>query len=219
MKKYYFEIKNWKILWFFPTLEDWKYKITEVKRVRSLDQNRLYWGYIIKYIVLKYKEVWILHTKDYIHDKLKRTFLKKERVYSHFSKKFVLQVWTTTNLNTKKFSEFIEKIKIFCEHWVLWEIKGLEDLEPFVIPDIDETLDEIFTEIADNKEATEDAKEDIAELREFKADLQDILDDIQCGDIEDEECKEIIDDIKEAQKNGEQEEDFGFTEELLLTLS
>jgi microcompartment protein CcmL/EutN len=81
-----------------------------------------------------------------------------------------------------------------------------------VIPDIDESLDAIFEEIADNKEATEDAKEDIEELREFKADLQDVLDDITSGDIEEDECKELIDDIKEAQKHGD-EEDFGFTEE------
>ena len=82
-----------------------------------------------------------------------------------------------------------------------------------VIPDIDESLDMIFEEIADNKEATEDAKEDIEELREFKADLQDILRDIESGDIEENECKEIIDDIKEAQKHGEDQDDFGFTEE------
>jgi len=83
-----------------------------------------------------------------------------------------------------------------------------------VIPDIDESLDSIFEEIADNKEATEDAKEEIEELREFKADLQDVLDDIENGDIDEDECKEIIDDIKEAQKQGEAaEEDFGFVEE------
>ncbi|DAB30124.1 MAG TPA: hypothetical protein CFH84_05775, partial [Sulfurimonas sp. UBA12504] len=35
-----------------------------------------------------------------------------------------------------------------------------------VIPDIDERLDEIFEEIAGSKEATEDAKEEIEELRE-----------------------------------------------------
>ena len=81
-----------------------------------------------------------------------------------------------------------------------------------VIPDIDESLDIIFAEIADNKEATQDAKEEIEELREFKADLQDILTDIESGDIEEDECKEIIEDIKEAQK-GSEEEDFGFTEE------
>ncbi|MCF6339200.1 MAG: hypothetical protein L3J10_00380 [Sulfurimonas sp.] len=81
-----------------------------------------------------------------------------------------------------------------------------------VIPDLDERLDEIFEEIADSKDATEDAKEEIEELREFKADLQNVLNDIQSGDIEDNECKELIDDILEAQK-GNSEEDFGFTEE------
>ena len=87
-----------------------------------------------------------------------------------------------------------------------------ELLTKSVIPDLDERLDEIFEEIADNKEASEDAKDEIEELREFKADLQDVLDDIQSGDIEEDECKELIDDIKSAQKGSEQE-DFGFVEE------
>jgi len=91
------------------------------------------------------------------------------------------------------------------------ELKKL--IEESVIPDIDESLDAIFEEIADNKEATEDAKEEIEELREFKSDLQDVLTDIESGDIEEDECKEIIDDILEAQKAGEEEDDFGFTEE------
>lgn len=83
-----------------------------------------------------------------------------------------------------------------------------------VIPDIDESLDAIFEEIADSKEASEDAKEEIEELREFKADLMDVLADIESGDIEEDECKEIIDDILEAQKAGEEEDDdFGFREE------
>ncbi|MCK4737320.1 MAG: hypothetical protein KAT10_02070 [Sulfurimonas sp.] len=81
-----------------------------------------------------------------------------------------------------------------------------------VIPDLDERLDEIFEEIADNKEATDDAKEEIEELREFKSDLQDVLEDIESGDIDEDECKELIDDILEAQK-GSEEEDFGFVEE------
>lgn len=81
-----------------------------------------------------------------------------------------------------------------------------------VIPDLEERLDEIFEEIAGNKEATEDAKEEIDELREFKADLQDILEDITTGDIDEDECRELIEDITEAQK-GSDEEDFGFFEE------
>ncbi|MFA6195213.1 MAG: hypothetical protein WC656_01055 [Sulfurimonas sp.] len=80
-----------------------------------------------------------------------------------------------------------------------------------VIPDIDERLDEIFAEIADSKDASDDAKEELEELREFKADLQDILADIASGDIEEDECKELIDDILEAQ-NGD-DEDFGFEDE------
>lgn len=91
--------------------------------------------------------------------------------------------------------------------------KQLEELiTNSVIPDIDDRLDEIFEEIADNKEASEDSKEEIEELREFKADLQDVLNDIASGDIEEDECKELIDDILEAQK-GSQEDDFGFEEE------
>jgi len=83
-----------------------------------------------------------------------------------------------------------------------------------VIPDIEESLDAIFAEIADNKEATEDAKEEIEELQEFKADLKDVLEDITTGDIDEDECKELIDDIVAAQKEGaDEEEDFGFVEE------
>ena len=88
-----------------------------------------------------------------------------------------------------------------------------ELLTKSVIPDLDERLDEIFEEIAGNKEATEDAKEEIEELREFKADLQDVLDDIQSGDITEEECLELIKDIEDAQKESLDEEDFGFLEE------
>ncbi|OHD96805.1 MAG: hypothetical protein A3E21_05090 [Sulfurimonas sp. RIFCSPHIGHO2_12_FULL_36_9] len=81
-----------------------------------------------------------------------------------------------------------------------------------VIPDIDERLDEIFEEISDSKEASADAKDEIEELRDFKADLQDVLEDIANGDIEEDECKELIDDILDAQK-GDDEDDFGFEEE------
>lgn len=138
MKKYTFEIKNQKILWFFPQLVDWLYEIRERKQIRSLEQNRLYWWYIIKFIVLQYKEAWHIHTKDYIHDLFKKCFLKKEREYSDFSKRYILKSWSTTNLNKKQFTEFINNIKIICEFGKLWEIKWLESLEPFIIPDINE---------------------------------------------------------------------------------
>ena len=92
------------------------------------------------------------------------------------------------------------------------QMQRLEELlTKGVIPDIEERLDEIFEEIAGNKEATDDAKEEIAELREFKTDLEEILQDIQSGDIDEDECKDLIADILEAQKGDD--EDFGFVEE------
>ncbi len=92
-------------------------------------------------------------------------------------------------------------------------IARLEELlTKSVIPDIKDRLDEIFEEIAGNKEASEDAKEEIEELREFKSDLEDLVEDIANGDIDDEEAKELVNDILAAQK-GEAEEDFGFVEE------
>lgn len=138
MKKWYFEIIKGKILWYFPTLWDGKYKIVEIKVIRSPEANRYYWGYIIKYIVLMYKEAWIIHTKDHIHDLFKKAFLHRDRIYSDFTKKYIFKYGSTTTLTKSQFAEFIKNIKIICEFWKLWEIKGLEPIEPFVIPDIDE---------------------------------------------------------------------------------
>lgn len=75
-----------------------------------------------------------------------------------------------------------------------------------VIPDIDDALDEIFEQIADEKNANDEQKEEIEELREFKADLKDLLEDINSGEIEDDECEEIYNDILEAQQGGDEEE-------------
>ncbi|MEO1953889.1 MAG: hypothetical protein ABGW74_04220 [Campylobacterales bacterium] len=68
-----------------------------------------------------------------------------------------------------------------------------------VIPDIEDRLDEIFEQIASEKDANDEQKEEIEELREFKDDLKDVLEDIQTGEIDEGECKEMIADIKEAQ--------------------
>ena len=94
------------------------------------------------------------------------------------------------------------------------QIKKLEELlTNSVIPDITDRLDEIFEEIAGNKEATDDAKEEIEELREFKADLEDVLEDINNGDMDEDEAKELVEDILAAQEAHDDEEDFGFVEE------
>lgn len=74
-----------------------------------------------------------------------------------------------------------------------------------VIPDIEDRLDDIFEQIAGEKNANDAQKNEIDELREFKADLEDILEEIKSGEIDEDECKEIIDEIKEAQHGDEEE--------------
>jgi len=94
-------------------------------------------------------------------------------------------------------------------------IQELEEMiTNIVIPDVNNELDAIFEEIADNKEATEDAKDEIAELRELKEEFQSILDDIQSGDMDEEESKELVNEIKSIQKSeASQKNEFGFIEE------
>ena len=133
---WFFEVLQGKILGFFPKLQDWKYKIVKIKKIRSPEQNRLYWGYIIKYITLQYKEAGYIHTKDYIHECFKKAFLPRNRVYSDFTNKYIMCSWSTTELTTKQFTEYIENIKILCEFGKLWEVRWLEYIEWFVIEDI-----------------------------------------------------------------------------------
>ncbi|WP_345991131.1 hypothetical protein [Sulfurimonas sp. HSL-1716] len=83
----------------------------------------------------------------------------------------------------------------------------LEELiKESVIPDIEERMDELYTVIADKKNRSiDEAKEELEELIEFRDDLKDVLVDIECGEIDEDECKEMIADILEAQKGDEEE--------------
>lgn len=83
----------------------------------------------------------------------------------------------------------------------------LEELiKESVIPDIEDRMDELYTIIADkNNDSIEDAKEELEELQEFRDDLKDVLVDIECGEIDEDECKEMYDDIIEAQTAEEEE--------------
>ncbi len=75
-----------------------------------------------------------------------------------------------------------------------------------VLPDIEERMDDLYELIADKKnESIEEVKEELDELIEFRDDLKDILVDIECGEIEDDECKEIYEDILSAQNEDDEE--------------
>ena len=83
----------------------------------------------------------------------------------------------------------------------------LEELiKQSVLPDIEDRMDELYEVIADKKnDSIDEAKEELEELIEFRDDLKEILVDIECGEIEEDECQEIYEDILSAQTDEEDE--------------
>ena len=105
---------------------------------------------------------------------------------------------------------------------------GHELFSSFVIKDDATLMTKVYEMIKEDKDAVifsfggigstpDDLTREIASKVFTNAELvphEQFLEDIESGDIEEDECKELIDDIKEAQKEGDTaEEDFGFVEE------
>ncbi len=63
-----------------------------------------------------------------------------------------------------------------------------------VIPDVEDYLDELF-ELVASKKGDEKTKEEIKYMQEMRKEFQDLIDDVEAGEIDDEEAQEIIDDI------------------------
>ena len=130
----YFEKKDWKIISQFPKLADGIYEIKKVEPKRSIKLNNLYWLWI-NCIVEEYKNYGYIHTAQFIHNLFKICFLRKIRIKSDFSKKYIYKIASTTNLNNKEFVKYLEKIQLIVEFWKLWEIQGLETIWLFILPE------------------------------------------------------------------------------------
>ena len=77
------------------------------------------------------------------------------------------------------------------------ELEKLEKDE--VLLEIEDYIDELFEIIASKKE-DENTKEELIQMQEMKKDFEEMLTDLQNGEIDDEECKEIIDEINEMRR-------------------
>ena len=84
-----------------------KYKIVEIKAIRSVNQNNYYWGVCIPII-----QEWMGEDKDFVHECLKSLFLDKVIRKNPLDKrrKIILQE-STTNLDTKEFKDFTDRIR------------------------------------------------------------------------------------------------------------
>lgn len=66
-----------------------------------------------------------------------------------------------------------------------------------VLLDIEEAIDEIYTQIAESKNATEQQQKETAELQEMRKEFQALVAEIEAGELDGDECKEIIAEIEE----------------------
>lgn len=99
------EIINNIVQW---NIKDGTYSVTERKNKRTLPQNRLYFWYFLKAIVLLFKDLWIVISSEELHEELKEKFLSK-RIKSKLTWRYKKRVFSTTWLSTKEFKEYMEK--------------------------------------------------------------------------------------------------------------
>jgi len=70
-----------------------------------------------------------------------------------------------------------------------------ELLEHDVIPEIESYIDDLYEKIAAEKIATDEDKAQLAELQELKKEFTLLLDETKNGELDEEECRGIIDEI------------------------
>ena len=108
-KIYWIFKKDWKITSNLKDLPDGRYTLRKVEKIRKLEQNRFYWGWFLKHIVLFYREIWEIKTTDELHNEYKEKFLRI-KVFSDFDDSYIEKVGSTSEMNDKDFSSYIKKI-------------------------------------------------------------------------------------------------------------
>lgn len=118
-----------KIYEFVHAKEDWfVINIEKAKQIRSLQQNKYYWGVVVK-ILSQHTG----YTSDETHQELARMFLK----YENNGKLFVR---STTKLNTAEFEKFTEE----CRQWAASEMSVHIPLPNEITEDMYMMLNNIF---------------------------------------------------------------------------
>ncbi len=80
-------------------------------------------------------------------------------------------------------------------------------LENDVIPEIESFIDELYEKIAETKNASDEDKAQLEELQELKKEFGILLDETKSGELDEEECKAIIDEIDMMREEETEAED------------
>ncbi|MEN8146168.1 MAG: hypothetical protein ABFR02_00955 [Campylobacterota bacterium] len=74
-----------------------------------------------------------------------------------------------------------------------------------IIPEIEDVIDGLFELINDAKTATDEVKQELAELQELKTEFKVMLEEAMTGELEEDEAEEILAEIAEMRAAGEEE--------------
>lgn len=117
--KFYIDKKWWKISWlwlseYLTTLKDGIYRLEIVRdyKARSIPQNNLFHGWMLQ--LEKKSHVW--YTAEEWKELFKTNFLSTKHRNILDRRKKITRTRSTTELSTKEFNEFLEKIQ---EAWKL----------------------------------------------------------------------------------------------------
>ena len=81
-----------------------------------------------------------------------------------------------------------------------------ELIETVILPDIEDNLDEIFAEIARDKNTSLAQKEEREQMREMRDDFNAILKDIENRELDKQECAELYEEITDMIREAEEED-------------
>ena len=71
----------------------------------------------------------------------------------------------------------------------------------------EEYIDELFVIINDKKNADDDDKEELAEVQAIKKQFEDILFDAETGEMDEDECEELIKEIMEMKDINDEDDE------------
>lgn len=86
------------------------------------------------------------------------------------------------------------------------DLKLKELIETVVMPDIEDRLDEIFADIAQSKNATDEQNAEIKDMHDMRDEFNDILKEIENRELSKEECAELYEEITAMISDAEEED-------------
>jgi len=64
-----------------------------------------------------------------------------------------------------------------------------------IAPELEDYIDDLFEKIANNKQATEEDKDELKQAQALREDFKEMYDDLQSGEMDETECQEVLEEL------------------------